>query len=892
MHVPGDDATVISGSATPDDATIASASAHSSLSTTSGVGGEPPGRFVPGAVVADRYRIVGLLGRGGMGEVYRADDLQLGQPVALKFLTADLAHDPGRLERFRNEVRTSLKVTHASVCRVYDIGEVQGQHFLSMEFVDGEDLKSLLLRIGRLPQERAVEVGRQICAGLAAAHEQGILHRDLKPANVMLDGRGQVKLTDFGLASLADGVDEADVRAGTPAYQAPEQLRGEEVSKRSDIYALGLVLYELFTGKRVHKAETLAELHDLHASGTPSSLSSYVPELDPAVERAVMRCLEKRPADRPASAIAVSAALPGGDPLAAALAAGETPSPEMVAQAGDRAGMPPLKAFGLALAAVLLAVGVSHWAGSMSLVHYMPLEKRPEVLMDRAQSVLAELGYDEPVYSEPVDQAWGFLLWGEILNEVEAADSTATRWEGLRDRPDAMAFWYRQAPRLFIPNSGQPPILLRGPVRVTNPPATIAGEAAVLLDLDGSLRRLEVMPRRFSLTDEPITEPDWTRLFDLAGLDPDRFTEDRPRYQRFLSPDRRRAWLGTEAHAPDRVLRVEAGSFEGRPVLFNVTTAASLLSLGVVPEPVRPTVAEQIQETSQPLIILLVVVFAVILSRRNMDRGRADTCGASRFGWAMFWLFLVGNGLQTHTLFSYQWASELWPLLSGATFMGIVAWGSYLAAEPLGRRVWPTMFVASNRLLSRARVQWRDPILGHSVLVGMAAGAVTFGVSAPVRRAIQAAMSDVPPRLLGINTDMLQGQREALAVYLDLSTVMILAVVSFLSLVVAQSLVRRRKVALAITVVIWTIVAGPTSGLGLGVGILVAVIGLAVLLRWGALAYVISRLVLVICWETRAADWDAWYAEGAMVGVGLLVLLAVYGWWAATGRGTEPRPNS
>ena len=141
-----------------------------------------------------RYRIVSLLGTGGMGEVYRADDLKLGRPIALKFLPEAVERDPVRLQRFLNEVRVAIKVSHVNVCRVHDIGEVDGRHFISMEYVDGEDLASLLRRIGRFPQERAVEIARQLCAGLAAAHEQKVLHRDLKPANVMIDGRGQVKI--------------------------------------------------------------------------------------------------------------------------------------------------------------------------------------------------------------------------------------------------------------------------------------------------------------------------------------------------------------------------------------------------------------------------------------------------------------------------------------------------------------------------------------------------------------------------------------------------------------------------------------------------------------------------------------------------------------------------
>src|SRR6185503_12296242 len=163
-------------------------------------------RFTPGTLLAGRYRIVGRLGKGGMGEVYRADDLKLGQAVALKFLPELLGSSSGRVEMFYEEVRLARQVSHPHVCRVYDVGEIEGAPFLTMEYIDGEDLASLLRRIGRLPQERAVAVARQMCAGLAAIHDKGILHRDLKPANVMLDGRGSARITDFGLAAFAGGV--------------------------------------------------------------------------------------------------------------------------------------------------------------------------------------------------------------------------------------------------------------------------------------------------------------------------------------------------------------------------------------------------------------------------------------------------------------------------------------------------------------------------------------------------------------------------------------------------------------------------------------------------------------------------------------------------------------
>lgn len=874
-----------SGSGTTVDATISAVPAGGGLRSAAG---DPSPRFPPGAMIGERYRVAGLLGRGGMGEVYRADDLTLGQSVALKFLPAELAADPVRRRRFLEEVRTALRVTHPNVCRVYDIGEFGGQHYLSMEYVDGEDLASLLRRIGRLPQERAVEVARQICAGLAAAHAQGILHRDLKPANIMVDGRGQVRLTDFGLAALAESIDPAEVRAGTPAYQAPEQLQGQAVTRSSDLYALGLVLYELFTGRRAFAAQSLRELQDLHASAAPDRPSSHVAELDPAVERAILRCLEKDPAERPPSALAVAAALPGGDPLAAALAAGETPSPELVAQAGERSGLAVGRALALALVAAGLVIGVTRWAGTLSLSHVLPMEKRPEVKVDRARTIIGALGFTEPVYSDPVDHAWGFFTWSEILAEVANHDASSSRWEELRNRPDAASFWYRQSPRLLLPSNLEGPIHLRGSVGAMNPHPIHPGEVLVLLDLAGQLRRFEVMPRRFSTLEGDAAEPDWAPMFALAGLDPARFREDRPRYQRFLAPDHRRAWLGTRAELPGTLLRVEAGSFEGRPVLFNVTTAASLESLGAEPIPVRTTLPGFLREAGQPILFLSMALFAGVHVHRNLARKRADLRGAMRIAWLIFGLFLLGKGLQSHALFSPAWASELWVLIVGAVFLGLTAWASYLAAEPLGRQVWPTMFVSSSRLLSRPGVQWRDPLLGVSVLVGVVAGALSFTVTGPVRHLVVSALGQEAEWPLWLNPTLLRGQRAALAYFLDQSMTVAIAVLLVVVLVVARYLVHSRGLAFLVTLMVWTAAGGAATWAGALTGLVVAAVGLAVLVRAGVVAYVLSLVVNTWCWGARAADWSAWHSEGPLIGLVLVLLLVAYGFWAATGH-REPR---
>ncbi len=264
-------------------------------------------RFLTGELLADRYRIGQLLGRGGMGEVYRADDLKLDQSVALKFLSQSVEADPAELAWFLEEVKVARQVTHPNVCRVFDIGEASGSHFLSMEHVQGEDLSSRLRRLGRQAGEEALEIGRQLCAGLEAMHDRGILHRDLKPSNVMLDEDGHLRLTDFGLAASAG----ASRRGGTPAYMAPEVWQGRPESVQSDLYALGLVLYEVVTGKKAFRASSIAEMGWMHAETVPVPPSDHVPDTGAHVERVILACLEKAPDRRPASARAVAEGLAG-----------------------------------------------------------------------------------------------------------------------------------------------------------------------------------------------------------------------------------------------------------------------------------------------------------------------------------------------------------------------------------------------------------------------------------------------------------------------------------------------------------------------------------------------------------------------------------------------------
>jgi serine/threonine-protein kinase len=268
--------------------------------TTSGTG-----RFVAGTVLANRYRIIGLLGKGGMGEVYKAEDLELDQLVALKFLPETFSNNEELLRRFRGEVKTARRVSHGNVCKVFDIGEVEGLYYLSMEYIDGDDLSLLLGRIGRLPSDKATEISRQICMGLSAIHKVGILHRDLKPANIIIDSRGEARITDFGIAGLEEDVQGEESRVGTPAYMSPEQIAGKEVTRKSDIYSLGLLLYEIFTGKQAFQADTIPELLDQHTTATPMRASEIITGIDPLVEDLIAQCLEKDPSHRPESTLQV-----------------------------------------------------------------------------------------------------------------------------------------------------------------------------------------------------------------------------------------------------------------------------------------------------------------------------------------------------------------------------------------------------------------------------------------------------------------------------------------------------------------------------------------------------------------------------------------------------------
>jgi len=512
---------------------------------------------------------------------------------------------------------------------------------------------------------------------------------------------------DFGLADLAAQITAEQIRYGTPAYMAPEQLAGKEVTTKSDLYSLGLVLYEIFTGKRAFQAETLAEILRTRAeSPAPTNPSTLVRDLDAGVERVILRCLEPDPAMRPASALAIAAALPGGDPLAAALAAGETPSPQMVAAAGEVEGVAPRIAVPC-IVVLLLVLVLSYFLGVRgSIYDRMRADLSPEVLTHRAQEIAASVGYTSP----PADMAYGFDDDYQYVQYARKNDKPRPHWDDLLKKgPPVLQYWYRSSPRPMVPLDYKDSLLTPGIVTEGDPAFQTPGMLFILLDLDGKLLSFQAMPPEREEKPEGVKPVDWSPLFAAAGLEPKQLTPAEPIWNSLSTSDSRAAWTGTWPGST-RPVRVEAAALHGKPVVF------SLYGPWTPAWRESPDQSTSRQKAAGVILITIacfVLLGAVFFAYRNVKAKRSDPQGAFRLALFVFAVQMALWLLRAHFAASLSLFFTFVIALSTSLYWGVILALIYLALEPYVRRRWPHSMISWNRLLLG---RWRDPLVGRDVL--------------------------------------------------------------------------------------------------------------------------------------------------------------------------------
>jgi hypothetical protein len=848
------------------------------ISSSDPIGG---GRFVPGQIIAERYRVVALAGRGGMGEVYRAEDLKLSQIVAIKFLPESLSRDAEALARFHSEVRVARQVSHPNVCRMFDIGDTGGVTFLTMEYVDGEDLASLVRRIGRLSPDKATEIARQMCAGLAAAHDRGVIHRDLKPANVMLDSAGRIP--DFGLAGIAASIQGAEVRAGTPAYMAPEQLAGKEVTIKSDLYSLGLILYEILTGKRAFDAATLPELMRLREESVPGKPSSMVRDLDPLLERVTLRCLEKDPALRPTSALQVAAALPGGDPLAAALAAGETPSPQMVAAAGETTGMSPRVALAT-LAAVILGTLLFIYLGvKEDALETLSPSKSSEVLAQQARETLAKLGYPE----RPADWAgqFGYNYW--FLSYLTKQSGPPPDWKHiLLQRPVMLEYWYRQSPREMLPHSWHSILLTPGILTSEDPAPVQPGMVTMWMDGEGRLQWLQIIPPEVdtapsgaspsephspSLTSPqaPASGVEWSPLFAAAGLDAAQLQPATPKWLSLAAFDTRAAWDGKWPQS-GYPLHVEAAAWRGKPVYFTLVSPWT--------RPNRTPTDDDNGNTGniiELIVAITTVIAGVWFAIRNLNRGRGDRQSAWRLACVAFVFGIATFVLSVHFIRSLSMLLLIILAISTSLFMAGALWVLYIALEPYVRRYWPQTIISWTRLMS-GRI--RDPLVGRDLVFGVLMG-MSWLLVFEIGKLVDM-QAGAPPQFP--SNDYLMGFRIAAGTWVStLFTSILGTLLFFFSLVLLRVLLRNTWFAVVAFIALFTVpkILGShhlvVDALVWGTIYTIAAIGVV---RFGLIVLGISSLMADVLFNLPYSwDFSNWYAAQTVFFVLIFVAIAAWG---------------
>ena len=692
-----------------------------------------------------------------------------------------------------------------------------------------------------------------------------MIHRDLKPSNVMIDGRGQVVIMDFGLAGVAEQMVGAEIGAGTPGYMAPEQLSGREVTVRSDIYALGLLLYEMFTGKRPFEGNTLAEMIQLQERSHPPSLTSVAKDVDPAVERVIHRCLDPNPKNRPASALAVAAALPGGDPLAAALAAGETPSPDLVAASGSAAGIKPWVAFSIAAFIAVSLIATVVMSSMITVTGLVNPELPRDVLSQKAREMAARFGYTQ----KGVGVAAGFSYDADALRYIQNTIPPEQRWEAIgKGHLPVMYFWHRESPRYLEPLSHQ--------IQPADPPETVSGMWRMNLDPKGRLLFFTAIAPQVA-TPEDSQGIDWNEALRAAGIDPSKAKEAQPKWVPPVMADATRAWTATLPDSPETPVQLEAAAWKGKLVYF--------VNIRPWSRPSRmQTFQRQLSDRIVQAFFLALAVAALLgaclLARHNVRRGRGDMAGAWRlaaFSGCVSLLIWVLIGWHVPSV--YEIGSLFWELGEAALWVGCI-WAGYMALEPFIRRHWPQALVSWARLLQGG---FRDPRVGRDMLIGIGVGcfwALLWGISNLVEKPYGASPSS-NAFLLTLN-----GPTETIGTALvAVVNVLLQLLVSFFLLFLLRVVLRREWLAAAafvLFVAVITLLQGDVKFIEGPLGALIGLTIYLVLTRAGLVAFFAGMYVqYYVSFVPLTTDLSVWWSGPTIFAMLLIGGAAAWGLYSA-----------
>jgi hypothetical protein len=659
---------------------------------------------------------------------------------------------------------------------------------------------------------------------------------------------------------------------------APEQLAGGAASVQSDLYALGLVLYELFTGKRAFDSPDPAVIRRLQADSSPKSPSSLTPDIEPAVERVVMRCLEREPRDRPVSAYAVLGALPGGDPLAAALAAGETPSPELVANARVAGGLKPA----VAIACIAFVLATFGWWAGVEQSLPRGFTRSETTLALRAEDVLAKAGI-----ANPPRYAYGGFDQNRVYNAVRARmDSTAVA----RGRPKqgtemTSLYWRRFSPERLVN-----PSLHDAIPRLFQPPQALPGSAMVLMEPDGKLILFQMVPDagRSGATDSlnagdraGQAAVDWPALVSAGGYDATRMTRVAPSAAPGIRTDSVTAWSVPGRRPNDRPVTLLAGWLGGKVVHVSIDSDWG-------------TSVDPFAFRSPPpgdswfylcFWVLIPTVAGVFFGVRNLRAGRGDRRGATVlavFVFACYWIahFIVQDVGRAGILEALDSMLDNIPI-GHALLHAVSVWFVYVALEPYLRRLWPRVLVSWARLVTG---RYRDPLIGRDIVIGF----VFAGADAALTLAAQRLAPTVSTRPPFQIFDSLAGTGLLLGSLLYNAAISVLIALGFFSVLLLARLTLRRN-DLAVAAAILVIALGTYSGNAGDVGPIRAIAaavgsaGLAMVgVRFGLLAGIVGAFVRVaidiIPWTM---DLSVWYSGRMILVLAVLAALLIYGLAAA-----------